>query len=462
MLDSLRATEGAIEVWNAQDAVTGVPALVYKPVIAELPRWRIEGVLPWTSRVADAWVAELPFGAVSLSERAEVASAGELTAWARRLLATLLEMRALDLRHGRISPEHLWVKGDEVWLEGLGLPLPAEEPDEPALVKSLKQAAGDTWQGWPFRRVLEKLADGELSLREAAERLAEPMSLDELDVVEGLESAGEEPLTPSPTGTVRVLGRDEARRRPVKEEVPPEQDAPEEGPAKSGSEEVAPLPVEPPRDYQLEPGVEVEEVRVVRRGRKDEEPEEEESQAVTTAAGATGEVSQPRLIAEDSGEEEAVEKQSPALTASERPVVRIDEVSKPAFEVIEPPGTAGRSNLYRYFLAGLTALLLVVAGLVVWHGRSGGGASGRSQGYAVEFRLEPQNQHAELVLLEAPEGSQLVSNRVLAVIPGKVYFDVPGVYRIQLRANGYLPQEKLLTIPPKSRVITVRLSHRGR
>ena len=62
------------------------------------------------------------------------------------------------------------------------------------------------------------------------------------------------------------------------------------------------------------------------------------------------------------------------------------------------------------------------------------------------------------MLLEAPEGSQLVSDRVLAVIPGKVYFDVPGVYRIQLRADGYLPQEKLLAIPPKSRVITVRLS----
>ena len=464
LLDSLRATVGAIEIWTAQDAVTGVPALVYKPVIAELPRWRIEGVLPWTSRVADAWVAELPFGAAPLSEREGNASAAELTAWSRRLLATLLEMKALDLRHGRISAEHLWVKGDEIWLEGLGLPLPAEDPDEPALVKTLRQAAGDSWQGWPFHRIMERLADGELSLREAAERLAEPMSLDELDALAGGKENESSSLEPPPTGTVRVLGRGEARPRPADEKQA------EEG-AKAGVEppaggEETPLPVEPPRPYQLGPEPTAEEVRVVRRGKKKEgSPAREEPKTPLDDKKLAKEASQPKLIEEpvDNGAKAATqpaETEPPARVTSERPVVRIDEVSEPAFEVIEPSGASSGRGLYRFLFVGLTVLLLIFA--VVWYGRGNRSASSHAQGYAIEFRLEPQGEHAELVLLEAPEESQLVSNRVLAVIPGKVYFDVPGVYRIQLRADGYLPQEKLLTIPPSSRVITVRLSHQGR
>jgi len=446
LLDSLRATEGAIEIWNAQDAVTGVPALVYKPVIAELPRWRIEGVLPWTSRVADAWVAELPFGARPLSERSGGATAGELTAWARRMLATLLEMRALELSHGRISPGRLWAKGEEIWLEGLGLPVPAREPDEVALVAALKEAAGDSWQGWPYHKVMERLAEGGLSLREAAEMLAEPVALDddEEDVLPAEPDSGA--LEPPPVGTVRVLGRGEARPKPQPAEPAGEERQVEERPAEPSQPESA---VSQPG--LLDPGPLLDEgVGAVRPavGRESGQPEE--------IAAAT----RPD-IAEEAGSEEAeeIEPAPPkeARATRERPVVRIDEVSEPAFEVIEPQSTVGRRAPYRLVIVGLTLLLLVFA--FVWYGRHKEATPAAAEGYAVEFRLEPAGEHAELVLLEAPEGSKLVPNRVLAVIPGKVYFDVPGVYRIQLRADGYLPQEKSLVIPPSSRVITVRLSH---
>ncbi len=442
LLDSLRATEGAIEIWNAQDAVTGVPALVYKPVIAELPRWRLEGVLTWSSRVADAWVAELPFGARPLSEREEKATAGELTAWARRLLATLLEMRALELSHGRISPEHLWVKGEEVWLEGLGLPVPAREPDEAALVATLKEAAGDSWRGWPFHRVLERLADGELNLREAAERLAEPMSLDELEPAPAEPAEPAPPLEPPSTGTVRVVGRGSARPRPQAGEPEEAAGKPETGPEPppaveepaSEAGDAEPLLPEPPRPYRLDP-----------------EP------AAGRAAKSSEEATPAPPAAEPGGLASEEAGPAPTRATGERPVVRIDEVSEPAFEVIEPERRSGGRQPLRLLLAGLTVVLLAALGFL-WHGRQSGPVSGGSGGYAVEFRLEPSGEHAELVLLEAPEGSKLVVDRVLAVIPGKVYFDVPGVYRIQLRASGFLPQEKLLTIPPGSRVITVRLN----
>jgi len=449
LLDSLHASEGAIEIWLAQDAITGVPVLIYKPVIAEPPQWRIEGVLPWTGRVADAWVAELPFGARPLGEKKDGVTPGELTAWARRLLATLLEMRALELQHGRITVDRLWVKGSEVWLEGLGLPVLASGPDEVAVVEALKKAAGDTWQGWPFRWVLERLAEGRLSLKEAAERLSEPASLFDSDsATDGVEGSEAAHLEPPSTGTVRVLGRGEARSRPPAEEG--DADRSKEEPADGDIQKV-----EPPHSYSLESEPAVEEVKVVRRGQKDA------SERAPSAAEGRG------AFVENAAQEEkklaaqpTSSTESAARTTGERPVVRIDEVSEPTFEVIEPAAGGGGRSFYRIFLLGLTVLLILFA--VFWYGRREGGAVGDDLAYAVEFRLEPQGEHAELVLLEAPEGSQLESGRVLAVIPGRVYFDAPGVYRIQLRADGYLPQEKALVIPASSRVITVRLKRRGK
>jgi len=338
LLDTLRASEGAIEIWNAQDAVTGVPALVYKPVIAELPRWRIEGVLPWTSRIADAWVAELPFGAKPLSEQNQGATVAELTSWARRLLATLLEMQALDLQHGRISGERLWVKGEEIWLEGLGLPVPATSPDEVALVAALKEAAGDSWPGWPYHQVLEKLADGDLSLREAAEMLAEPMSLVELESTPSQPETSDEPgsLEPPPTGTVRVVGkgaRPKAEKEPAepaepKAETPPtpKEEAPPAAKDETSPAEPPPTP-EPPRPYQLdeEPAPAFEEVRVVRRGKKKEDsPAKEESKTSPDDKKPAKEASQPKLIEEsvDDGVEasatQTAETEPPARVTSER------------------------------------------------------------------------------------------------------------------------------------------------
>ena len=463
LLDSTRATEDQIEIWLAQDAVTGVPALVYKPVLAELPKWRIEGVLPWTARVADAWVAELPFGAVPLSGRSGVATAAELTAWARRLLVALLEMRALGLYHGRISPEHIWVKGEQAWLEGLGLPVEAKEPDEAALTAALRAAAGDSWRGWPFHNVMESLAAGRISLREAAEQLVEPRSAAEVEsILEGEPSGeGQSPLEPPPTGTVRVIGRGEPRPRPLQEDAAGAADGLDDA-ARAASERENARQSFDREDFSAPAATD----ESGRGGTDDQGGPPDTKPRVASPLGPSPKkrvrVRRPTRSASSPPSPSAPESppapQAGSRATSERPVVRIDEPIEPAFEVIEPGGGASPRSLLRYGLLALTVLLLVFA--AVWYARSGGsgGRATTNAGYAVEFRLEPPDAHAELVLLEAPEGSQLVSDRVLAVIPGKVYFDVPGVYRIQLRADGYLPQEKLLAIPPKSRVITVRLS----
>lgn len=53
-----------LDVFEAQDARTGIPVLVYRPVQAALPGVRVEGSLPWLEALTledgsgTAWVAE--------------------------------------------------------------------------------------------------------------------------------------------------------------------------------------------------------------------------------------------------------------------------------------------------------------------------------------------------------------------------------------------------------------------
>jgi len=418
LLNRIRAREGAIEIWEGQDTVTGTPVLVYRPLEGAAPSFRIQGILNWQGREDDAWIAELPFGVVPLAQLQGEVSPHELTAWTRRLLGSLLEMKAQGLEHGRLDTERLWVKGDEVWIEGVGLPVPVRAADETALVEALREAAGDTWPGWPFHRVMERLAEGAVDLREAAEYLADPRSLSELEALaEDAEEESEAPLEPPETGTVRVLGRPETPPASVEEAEPPEPSAPA-----PPSEPPAPEPA--PQEAPLFP------------------PEPERAPAPPATGGAVE-------------EGEAGVRVEPRPTDPSR-VVRIDEVSEPAFEVIEPRGAEAAGDRRWLWRAGALVLVVLLAVAVVWwKGRAP--ASGATEGYAVEFRVEPPDGRAELVLLDAPEASQLVRGRVLAIIPGKVYFDAPGVYRIQIRAEGFLPQEKLLSVPPSARSVTVRL-----
>ncbi|WP_456480848.1 hypothetical protein [Oceanithermus sp.] len=453
LLDRLRAREGEIEIWDAQDAVTGTPVLIFKPLTGAPPFGSLQGVLPWLPCEQEAWVAELPFGAAPLADRVGRASPAELTGWARRLLATLLEMRALGIQHGRISPERIWVKGTSAWLEGLGLPVEPRLADEAAVVEALRAAAGDSWPGWPFHAVLDQLADGRLSLREAAEQLAEPRSVADLEAFSGLleddvPAGGEEPVSED-SGTVRIIGRKPA----TEPAASPEPEAPdEEPPLLPPSSKIEPEPV-PDLDPDAPAGGEElasedsGTVRVI--GRKPAASPEPK-------APDEGPPPLPPSPLEPKPEPDVpAPPPEPEGAPPARNVVRIEEVTEPAFEVIEPGGASvGRGRKVPVWVWALAAVALVVL-VAVW--RYPQNTASSTQGYVVDFAVEPPGGKAELVLMDAPEGSQLAEGQVLAVIPGKVYFDAPGVYRIQIRAEGYLPQEKLLDVPPSTRSVTVRL-----
>jgi len=217
--------DGSLEVLEAMDPVTGGAVLLFRPLTGMPPRIDVVGVLPYELPVADAWITELPFGVVNAAGYRGRADLSRLEAWTRRLLAVLAELEAQGLRHGKLRPEDLWVRGEAVWLAGVGVPWPDPEPDAPRLVAILKALAGEAWEGWRYAGVLEALADGGTGFGEALAAMGEaepppPVSPEPED---------EPPLPkpPEPPPTVRVKGKKAPEQPPTREEPsPPKEEAP--------------------------------------------------------------------------------------------------------------------------------------------------------------------------------------------------------------------------------------------
>ncbi len=242
--------EGSLSVLEALDPVTGGLVLLFRPLSGLPPRIEVPRVLPFLPPVEDAWVVELPFGVTSAARYLGGADLERLTAWARRLLLTFAELEARGLAHGRLTPGDLWVRGEAVWVSGVGVPWPDPEPDASRLVGVLRALAGEGWNGWSAARVLEALAEGRISYDEALAALGEAR-------VSPTEPPGApEPELPpkrrEPPPSVRVKGRREADEGPGAEAPAGSEEAPADPPAQR---------VEPPEvvriDEPLDPAFEV-------------------------------------------------------------------------------------------------------------------------------------------------------------------------------------------------------------
>ncbi len=249
--------EGAIEVLEALDPLTGGLVLLFRPMTGLPPRIEVPRVLPYEPPVEDAWVVELPFGVASAERYLGEADLDRLAAWTRRLLVTFSELEENGLRHGKLTPGDLWVRGEAVWVSGVGVPWPDPEPDAPRLVAALKALAGEAWAGWPGAGVLEALAEGRLGYADALAALSEPAA----PVPEA--PPAPEPAPPArrePPPSVRVKGRrGEAAPSRGDGAPPPDQGrkpAPPEPPPSTGEREerlpVPPRVEEPPEVVRIE------------------------------------------------------------------------------------------------------------------------------------------------------------------------------------------------------------------
>ena len=251
-VEGTRRREGGIEVLSALNPVTGAEVLLYRPVSGMPPRIEIPRVLPYELPVEDAWPVELPFGAKSAREFVGEVPPERLLAWSRGLLAALAALKSKGLSHGRLGLDDIWVRGDAVWLSGVGVPWGELEPDEVRVVSAIKELAGDSWEGLWFKDTLLALAEGRLGLDEALSYLAEPGARPpepevKPEVPEKLdEKPKPSPEPPEPPPTVRVKGVRRARIEVEKEEKaePPKPPPPPKEPKKE--EEAKPKPPEPP------------------------------------------------------------------------------------------------------------------------------------------------------------------------------------------------------------------------
>ena len=191
--------EGPIEVLEGLDPITGGALLFFRPLQGMPPRLDLPAVLPYELPVDDAWLVELPFGVASARGYQGRVSADRLLAWSRRLLGAFAELESRGLRHGKLALSDLWVRGDALWVSGVGVPWPDPEPDAVRLVAVLRELAGDAWLGWPYAEALESLAEGRRSYAEVLRLLEGP----------DRRAKDPEPLPPSaaePPPTVRVKG----------------------------------------------------------------------------------------------------------------------------------------------------------------------------------------------------------------------------------------------------------------
>ncbi len=238
--------EKNLEVLEALDPLTGGTILLFRPLTDEPPRLDVTGLLPWRGRVEDAWVAEVPFGAVNAVRWRGDADPGRLEAWARRLLGVLAALREGGFKHGRLALEDLWVRGEEVWLAGVGVPWPEPTPDEAALLAVFKELGGENFAAWPRAGLLEALAEGRVSLEEALLAFNEGDGGEEVLDAPAPAPVEEPPPAPAPPPTVRV------RKKTKKAEGPP------------------PAPAEPPPEKKPRLEVVEEPEEVVRIGEPSE------------------------------------------------------------------------------------------------------------------------------------------------------------------------------------------------
>lgn len=428
-----------LKVFPAQDARTGIRVLVYRPITSPPPQEKVVGTLSWLEACEDAWVAEVPMGAVQAKGRQGLVGAEQLLLWARSLVDTLAHAETLGLVHGDLSPERLWFKGYKVWLEGYGLPVEPLYKDAEGLLKTLKAFAGPSWGMASWMQHIEAFAGGEIGVTELREelvnwrpgqaRVEEEAGLKQAGLI-GLSEAfpestldasqisaepSEEQITVSletPTETVQV-----AEEPGVPATVPTEADMVPDLPYQQALLES--LPAEPSPAWPNFEEAETVEIKTPEPARN--EPRSSLRVEVTEAAPPPEKKEEPRRI-------------------------RIDEPTEPPFKIVEPP----KPSTSRYLWLGLVALALVL-GVMFWP------RSRQAAGFEVPFRIDPPGNSARLEVVEAPEGSQAKPGTVIAVVPGTVRFDKAGYYRLRIKVAGRDPQEILQYVPdPRGVTITLK------
>ncbi|AWR86274.1 hypothetical protein Mtai_v1c10300 [Meiothermus taiwanensis WR-220] len=382
---------GAVEAFEGQDVRTGIDVLAFRPISEPLPALSMPHILPWIDQEGEAWIAEIPVGAVRTAWLAERIDLDRLAQWCKQLATVLHWAQEQNIPVGYVIPELVWARGSRVWLGGVGVSNPGHVRDFPGLLNTIKVLAGEAYPALPWREALEDYVVGHIDYSALVQQL----------------EVGSEPLASKPSPP-----------NPQTAPNPPRVDALEAHSARAGAEGTEDAVQDETTASSLEAS--------------DKSP--------AKAAAAPG---AERQAHSKSLNVEVNQPTSPPATSTPPRRIRIEERLEPPFEVLEPPLPSRRAVALWIWLI---PLVLLLAGLGWWV-RSRTPSSTPVTVYPVEFRLQPPGPGASLIILEAPEGSQMPLNIEVAQLPGRVDFDRPGIYRIRVRVQGRVPVESLIEVP---------------
>lgn len=402
VLQDLVRLEQGIEVWSAIHIRTGAPALAYRPVRGALPSWHLRGALPWRTAEGSVWFCDLPFGAVRADSLLGQLDLYRLGIWATSILRTLQEAQSAGLAHGRITPDKIWIRGHEAWLEGLGLPITAEVADEIAVAETFRVLAGDSYEAWSYAPALRALAEGRGGYAEA---------------IRAFESS-------SAPKSSDFLPRVEINKIPASEKL-------------TGASEKAAVTWETWEQAPAKPP------KSTRRARPAVEPPAKPTKPVRLEEG-------PGLMPNSPVQ--------PVPSSREPTVVRIDsEELGPSFEVLEPRAASGGRSWLTWLVSGVLILALGAGAWYILVARPVPAAGVTAPiSYVKQFVVEPAGGQAQLYLLAAPPGSERELG-LLAMVPGPVEFDAPGSYHLQVRSPGFPPADVWVQVPGTSPTFTIKL-----
>lgn len=153
---------GSVELFEGQDVRTGISTLIFRGCDGPYPVLSLAGALPWIDKEDNAWIAEIPVGAVQSSWLAGRVEMTRLLLWTKQLIETLHQAQQADIPVGYILPEVIWARGRKVWLGGIGVESEAQRWDFGGLLHSLKVIAGELYPAMPWREALEGFVSGEV------------------------------------------------------------------------------------------------------------------------------------------------------------------------------------------------------------------------------------------------------------------------------------------------------------
>ncbi|ADD28694.1 hypothetical protein [Meiothermus ruber] len=442
---------GAMEAFEGQDVRTGIDVLAFRPIAKPLPELSIPHTLPWIDQEGDAWIAEIPVGAVKTAWLAGRLDIARLTQWCKQLVTVLHWAQERDIPVGYVIPELIWARGSRIWLGGVGVPNPEHARDFSGLLNTIKVFAGEAYPALPWREALEDYVAGHRDYTALLERL---------------EFEGETPASKSSSSDPQAAVRTSP---PAQDPSRPHADPLEARRARAGGEGVG----DAVRGEGASSSLEARRARAGGEGVGDAVRGEGASSSLEARrARAGGEGVGDAVCGERAQDEMTPDKRPAKATSQDAPDaekqthskslnvevnepaqpaaastpprrIRIEERLEPPFEVLEPPLPSRRTVALWIWLI---PLVLLLAGLGWWM-RSRTPSPGATAVYPVEFRLQPPGPGASLAILEAPEGSQMPLNTEIAQLPGRVDFDRPGIYRIRVRVQGRAPVESLIEVP---------------